>query len=125
MEAISSVDAEVSSSEAACWDAPAASDWLEDDTMDAPPETLSALSLMRAARFLSASPTRRTIHKTPAPTPSAISRSTDRKSTRLNSSHLGISYAVFCLKKKKTQLMSAQQSTRSRSIYLHFLYRCN
>src|ERR1035441_11004101 len=27
--------------------------------------------------------------------------SPDRKSTRLNSSHLGISYAVFCLKKKK------------------------
>src|SRR5258705_5086028 len=26
----------------------------------------------------------------------------DRKSTRLNSSHLGISYAVFCLKKKRT-----------------------
>src|ERR1035438_10661284 len=26
---------------------------------------------------------------------------TDRKSIRLNSSHLGISYAVFCLKKKK------------------------
>src|SRR5947199_955539 len=32
----------------------------------------------------------------------------DRKSTRLNSSHLGISYAVFCLKKKKNQL-SLQQ----------------
>src|SRR5258705_9949513 len=29
----------------------------------------------------------------------------DRKSTRLNSSHLGISYAVFCLKKKKTNIM--------------------
>src|ERR1039458_10467370 len=28
-------------------------------------------------------------------------RNPDRKSTRLNSSHLGISYAVFCLKKKK------------------------
>src|SRR5205814_4845715 len=28
-------------------------------------------------------------------------RKADRKSTRLNSSHLGISYAVFCLKKKK------------------------
>src|SRR5258705_3711726 len=28
--------------------------------------------------------------------------SQDRKSTRLNSSHLGISYAVFCLKKKKS-----------------------
>src|SRR5205814_2494884 len=29
-----------------------------------------------------------------------ISAERDRKSTRLNSSHLGISYAVFCLKKK-------------------------
>src|SRR2546426_8025923 len=29
--------------------------------------------------------------------------SEDRKSTRLNSSHLVISYAVFCLKKKKKQ----------------------
>src|SRR5690242_21461143 len=28
----------------------------------------------------------------------------DRKSTRLNSSHMSISYAVFCLKKKKGQL---------------------
>src|SRR5262245_65157199 len=27
-------------------------------------------------------------------------KASDRKSTRLNSSHLGISYAVFCLKKK-------------------------
>src|ERR1039458_10461013 len=31
----------------------------------------------------------------------------DRKSTRLNSSHLGISYAVFCLKKKK-QIQAAR-----------------
>src|ERR1039457_1928372 len=30
---------------------------------------------------------------------------TDRKSTRLNSSHLVISYAVFCLKKKKTNFV--------------------
>src|SRR5690606_40479737 len=30
-------------------------------------------------------------------------RGLDRKSTRLNSSHVKISYAVFCLKKKKTQ----------------------
>src|SRR5258705_6879868 len=29
-----------------------------------------------------------------------LERGRDRKSTRLNSSHLGISYAVFCLKKK-------------------------
>src|SRR5256885_12013547 len=31
--------------------------------------------------------------------------SQDRKSTRLNSSHLVISYAVFCLKKKKIKLI--------------------
>src|SRR5258705_9942320 len=30
----------------------------------------------------------------------AVLAGVDRKSTRLNSSHLGISYAVFCLKKK-------------------------
>src|SRR5256885_6632617 len=39
-------------------------------------------------------------------------RSADRKSTRLNSSHLVISYAVFCLKKKKTpnkNMNSAEQ----------------
>src|SRR5256885_11566461 len=33
----------------------------------------------------------------------AVDARTDRKSTRLNSSHLVISYAVFCLKKKKNQ----------------------
>src|SRR5215208_7915105 len=32
----------------------------------------------------------------------ARSHARDRKSTRLNSSHVAISYAVFCLKKKKT-----------------------
>src|SRR5256885_4028379 len=31
---------------------------------------------------------------------------TDRKSTRLNSSHLVISYAVFCLKKKKKTIVT-------------------
>src|SRR5689334_24846508 len=37
----------------------------------------------------------------------------DRKSTRLNSSHSSISYAVFCLKKKK------KQTARSYSIETH------
>src|SRR5437899_9371879 len=37
----------------------------------------------------------------------------DRKSTRLNSSHLGISYAVFCLKKKKTKTNTPYQATTS------------
>src|SRR5699024_11519739 len=31
-------------------------------------------------------------------------KSADRKSTRLNSSHVSISYAVFCLKKKRNKL---------------------
>src|SRR5256885_889687 len=37
----------------------------------------------------------------------------DRKSTRLNSSHLVISYAVFCLKKKKTATHASARSTGS------------
>src|SRR5258708_29721624 len=35
--------------------------------------------------------------------PTYANRAEDRKSTRLNSSHQIISYAVFCLKKKKTE----------------------
>src|SRR5439155_22901098 len=37
----------------------------------------------------------------PRNTRSTSARTRDRKSTRLNSSHVAISYAVFCLKKKK------------------------
>src|SRR3712207_8046782 len=37
-------------------------------------------------------------------------RSLDRKSTRLNSSHANISYAVFCLKKKKIKLSHTSSS---------------
>src|SRR5438067_4401622 len=36
----------------------------------------------------------------------------DRKSTRLNSSHVSISYAVFCLKKKKTKKKYRKNNTR-------------
>src|SRR2546430_13044691 len=38
-----------------------------------------------------------------------VSCQTDRKSTRLNSSHSQISYAVFCLKKKKKKTQDIQQ----------------
>src|SRR5438552_14635279 len=41
----------------------------------------------------------------------------DRKSTRLNSSHQIISYAVFCLKKKK------KKTTNSHTQYVHTSYR--
>src|SRR5256886_12118327 len=49
---------------------------------------------------------------------SAISRnvtSQDRKSTRLNSSHSQISYAVFCLKKKKKKRRHLSPTTRHSS----------
>src|SRR3712207_6958213 len=44
-----------------------------------------------------------TRNRAPAPSPTEFTRvrRQDRKSTRLNSSHANISYAVFCLKKKK------------------------
>src|SRR5256885_6901793 len=41
------------------------------------------------------------IRRAPRASTAASVRRRDRKSTRLNSSHLVISYAVFCLKKKK------------------------
>src|SRR3712207_9000465 len=40
----------------------------------------------------------------------------DRKSTRLNSSHANISYAVFCLKKKKKMLLSTTNIIKDTSI---------
>src|SRR5690349_23580965 len=40
----------------------------------------------------------------------------DRKSTRLNSSHVEISYAVFCLKKKKKKQTTHYQ-TRAKTVY--------
>src|SRR3712207_7690705 len=40
-----------------------------------------------------------------------LPRDIDRKSTRLNSSHANISYAVFCLKKKPTLLNSVLYNT--------------
>src|SRR5438045_7578592 len=40
----------------------------------------------------------------------------DRKSTRLNSSHLGISYAVFCLKKKKNNTKKHREYTTTNTL---------
>src|SRR5262245_64619206 len=42
----------------------------------------------------------------------------DRKSTRLNSSHLGISYAVFCLKKKKIKLDTQETDNKRCNNYV-------
>src|SRR5690625_5339364 len=45
--------------------------------------------------------------------PRTIRPKQDRKSTRLNSSHVAISYAVFCLKKKKNIPIETRQTERT------------
>src|SRR2546430_10474161 len=49
------------------------------------------------------------------PTAAAFRYDADRKSTRLNSSHSQISYAVFCLKKKKK--IKQQHIARTENVY--------
>src|SRR5688572_32518352 len=53
-----------------------------------------------------------------AATPIAL----DRKSTRLNSSHSQISYAVFCLKKKKKKLQQPSIYSLFRTYLSHYRY---
>src|SRR6266704_301942 len=55
--------------------------------------------------------------------PARCARS-DRKSTRLNSSHVSISYAVFCLKKKKKKLFNMLFTNHDR-VYPWILNRAN
>src|SRR5256885_12007009 len=52
-----------------------------------------------------------------------IARSRDRKSTRLNSSHLVISYAVFCLKKKKDLLLHTGRPHAHHRLAAHLRYQ--
>src|SRR5207253_4387608 len=69
--------------------------------------TLTFTSTCLKARFRKTDPLPALPLRQPLPAHSAKSRQrdrlseSDRKSTRLNSSHVAISYAVFCLKKKK------------------------
>src|SRR5690242_20982231 len=56
--------------------------------------------LVQNGQRLPAPPT----YRGPCPDAVAAPRREDRKSTRLNSSHMSISYAVFCLKKKKKEM---------------------
>src|SRR5256885_12885380 len=51
-------------------------------------------------------------------------RRQDRKSTRLNSSHLVISYAVFCLKKKKNPLLFFTVEDLSRIMVCNMRNEC-
>src|SRR5262245_64815509 len=49
----------------------------------------------------------------------------DRKSTRLNSSHLGISYAVFCLKKKKKKKKKIRKKKNKQKQHMIHQYTRN
>src|SRR5690349_23414737 len=59
---------------------------------------------------------RRPQHLLAALLPGRVPRaSSDRKSTRLNSSHVEISYAVFCLKKKKKKKKKTRHKNNKRT----------
>src|SRR5256885_9778483 len=73
-----------------------------------PPDCTSRRASLLDGTSLTAGSARRSTSAIPDPSNTSDGRlldgtspKTDRKSTRLNSSHLVISYAVFCLKKKK------------------------
>src|SRR5437588_9523792 len=53
-----------------------------------------------------------------------IRRRKDRKSTRLNSSHTVTSYAVFCLKKKKSERLRQPGVSEREQCGLHRVVRC-
>src|SRR5258708_13488427 len=56
----------------------------------------------------------------PLPSPTALPSAKpagDRKSTRLNSSHQIISYAVFCLKKKKKKHIETSETYATTNVY--------
>src|SRR2546422_1530162 len=67
-----------------------------------------ALPIYRVGRRRRARGSRARCSASPCPRESCLRCPGDRKSTRLNSSHGYISYAVFCLKKKKKQQLIGQ-----------------
>src|SRR5205814_10158036 len=67
-------------------------------------------TLFRTARSCPRRGARASCRRAARPNTNAPRRPSDRKSTRLNSSHLGISYAVFCLKKKTNTTLRCEIS---------------
>src|SRR5688500_19948866 len=76
---------------------------------------VSTLSLHDALPILPAAPSEpwRVVLRTGPTSPPRAGVRVDRKSTRLNSSHLVISYAVFCLKKKNSEYRDSSQLVNS------------
>src|SRR3984893_18834215 len=66
--------------------------------------------------------TYRSMSSSSIPASSPREKNIDRKSTRLNSSHVAISYAVFCLTKQKKKITTTKVMTTSqRNLYAHIL----
>src|SRR2546421_8418029 len=83
-------------------------------------DALPILSVGRSAStcatmLASASPPSQGPNSVTASAPTAPQNKRDRKSTRLNSSHDQISYAVFCLKKKKSNIRGQGFGSTSRA----------
>src|SRR5256885_7741056 len=72
-------------------------------------------TLFRSPRGRCGQPVDVCAHAHVARQPAGTALRRDRKSTRLNSSHLVISYAVFCLKKKKNTSLSSLHTSSTRS----------
>src|SRR2546430_6020615 len=78
------------------------------------PQDLSRSCVKGRAILGQREPARGALHEPGPKTPLKVRQALDRKSTRLNSSHSQISYAVFCLKKKtKTQRTHHRHRTQS------------
>src|SRR2546430_8645279 len=82
-----------------------------------PRSTLFPYTTLFRSEALAASHPRRATGQGGSPGAVALARAEDRKSTRLNSSHSQISYAVFCLKKKK-KYKKLKRKQRRHSVYV-------
>src|SRR2546427_5257115 len=80
-----------------------------------PHAAYSADRHQRGAEGTGLEPVRACAQRFSRPPPYQLGLALDRKSTRLNSSHSQISYAVFCLKKKKKK--KSKQPISSRSVF--------
>src|SRR5690349_22324445 len=81
-------------------------------------------TLFRSNTGPPARPARRSASRNAA-RPAAPGSGIDRKSTRLNSSHVEISYAVFCLKKKKKNQTTQSNGTTSKAVHHNRHLRAN
>src|ERR1035441_11000191 len=79
---------------------------------DAAPTEIYTLSLHDALPISMGSPPDDTLAVVVLAGGRSSEHEVDRKSTRLNSSHLGISYGVFCLQKNKKQRLLRRQARR-------------